>query len=158
MQRVGPPPPDGVTSFLHSAARGELRLWLPTPTILVFRYRGYSDGDFMPFVEMVYRRTLARVDPPHKIFADCEEQTGFSTQFRQGMIDFTRRAVPFTDEWLLLVKSRLVAVGVMLARVAVGFPARHTEVTTRNDVFEARLEEAVRSSTAKTQPSAVPAP
>jgi hypothetical protein len=121
-------------------------MWLAAPTVLVFKYKGYSDGGYIPFVEDVYARTLALETRPTYVFVDCEEQTGYASAFRAGIIEWSKRVVPRTHTYCLFVKSRLVAMGITLARVAVGVPAEHAEVVSDRNAFRSKLETAVRRS------------
>lgn len=130
--------------YLHVTERGELRMWLAAPTVLVMKYRGHSDAGFIDFIEAVWQRTLEPAPGPLQIFADTELQTGFAHAFRTGMVRWNSRIVGRTDTYCLLVKSRWVAMGIALVRATVGAPARHAEVTTRREVFHSRLDGAVR--------------
>lgn len=141
------PPANGSTSFVHRTDRGELCMWLAAPTVLVFKYRGYSDASYLPFIEGVYERTLATKQGPTAIFVDCEEQTGYDSAFRAGIVDWSKRiALPRT--YCLFVKSRLVAMGIAIVRLAVGLPGEHAEVVTRRGAFRTKLEAAVEKSQA----------
>ena len=133
-------------SFVHQSERGELRMWLAAPTVLVFKYKGYSDGGYIPFVEDVWTRTLASQTRPTYVFVDCEDQTGYAPAFRTGIEEWARRVVPTTHTYCLFVKSRLVAMGITLARLAVGGPADRAEVVSDRNTFRSKLETAVRRS------------
>jgi hypothetical protein len=140
--------------FVHRTERGELAMRLPAPTVLVFEYRGYSDDGFMDFVEHVWDSTLAGGSHPVQIFADTEDQTGYTSGFRLGMIRWSKRMVTRTDTYCLLVKSRWVAMGIAIARSTIGLPAAHAEVTTSRPVFRAKLDAAVRRSLESAAPPA----
>jgi len=157
MSYEDPLPPDGSTSFVHQSDRGELRMWLAAPSVLVFKYRGYSDVGYLPFIAMVYDRTLAGQRGPTAIFADCELQTGYDSDFRRGLVEWSKRMVPLPATYCLFVKSRLVAMGITLARLAVGGPAQHAQVVTSRETYRAKLEAAVRESLAAAEVSAASA-
>jgi hypothetical protein len=144
-----PLPPDGSTSFVHTSVRGELRIWLAAPAVLIFKYRGYSDAGYLPFIEMVYERTLRHQKGPTAIFVDCEYQTGYDSDFRRGLVEWSKRMLPLPETYCLFVKSRLVAMGITIARLAMGRAAQHTQVVTNRDAFRARLEKACRQSLAE---------
>jgi hypothetical protein len=139
-------PPWNGESFLHDTDRGDLCMWLAAPSVLVMKYRGYSDAGFMDFVETVWKRTLDATPDKVQIFADTEQQTGFDHSFRARMVRWNKRIVGRTDTYCLLVKSRWIAMGIALVRATLGAPSRHAEVTTNRDHFHARLKEAVRGS------------
>jgi hypothetical protein len=157
MRPEDPLPPDETTSFLHTSDRGELRLWLAAPTVLVFKYRGYSDAGYLPFIERVYQRTLANVEGPIAVFADCELQTGYDTEFRRGIAAWSKAIVPFPTPYCLYVKSRLVAMGIAVARLAVGRDAQHAEVVSNREAYRSKLEAAVRASEIRAAVSATSA-
>jgi len=123
-------------------------MWLAAPTVLVWKYRGYSDAAYLPFIAMVYDRTLANLRGRTAMFVDCELQTGYDSDFRRGLVAWTNRMLPLPSTYCLFVKSRLVAMGISLARLAVGGPAQHVEVVTSRDAYRAKLEAAVRQSLA----------
>jgi hypothetical protein len=154
MRPEDPLPPNDTTSFLHTSDRGELRMWLAAPTVLVFKYRGYSDAGYLPFIEMVYARTLAHASGPTAIFADCELQTGYDSEFRRGLVAWSKSIVPLPATYCLFVKSRLVAMGIAVARLAVGRDAQHAEVVSNREAYRAKLEAAVRDSLLRNSVSA----
>jgi hypothetical protein len=154
MRPEDPLPPNETTSFLHTSDRGELRLWLAAPTVLVFKYRGYSDAGYLPFIDRVYERTLARVEGQIAVFADCELQTGYDTEFRRGIVAWSKGIVPFPAPYCLYVKSRLVAMGIAVARLAVGRDAQHAEIVSNREAYRTKLEAAVRASEIRASVSA----
>jgi hypothetical protein len=149
MRPEDPLPPNETTSFLHTSNRGELRLWLAAPTVLVFKYRGYSDAGYLPFIDRVYERTLARVEGQIAVFADCELQTGYDTEFRRGIVAWSKGIVPFPAPYCLYVKSRLVAMGIAVAR-----DAQHAEIVSNREAYRTKLEAAVSASEIRASVSA----
>jgi hypothetical protein len=138
----------GERDFLHRGERGELRMSLPAPTVLLMEYKGYSDEGFVPFIEDVWERTFAKTDNAVQIFADTERQTGYAHGFRTGLMVWSKRMVHRTDVYCLLVKSRWIAMGIAIVRSTVGLPAAHAEVTSNREVFRSKLDAAVRRSLA----------
>jgi len=130
-------------------------MWLAAPTVLIFKYKGYSDGGYIPFIEDVYSRTLGSAQGPTHVFVDCEDQTGYDPVFRRGITEWSKRVIPRSDSYCLLVKSRLVAMGIAVARVLVGAVAQRAEVVTDPDAFRSKLEHAVRRSLAERAASRV---
>jgi hypothetical protein len=133
-------------SFLHRTERGELRLSVPAPTVFLFEYRGFTDDDFMQFVEKTWDEQFGKADFPVQVFADTAGQTGYTTGFRTRMMTWTRKMIGQTNEYVLLVKSRWVAMGIAMVRSTVGLPSWHVEVSTKRDVFQSKLDTAVRKS------------
>lgn len=123
-------------------------MWLAAPTVLMFHYRGHSDGDYIPFVDDVYERTLLKVPGTIQVFVDAEHQTGYDKAFLAGIVRWGKQVVPRCDVYCLLVRSRLVAMGMTIARVLAGGPP-HVRVVTDRNTFRSELEVAVRRSLAQ---------
>jgi hypothetical protein len=138
-----------VQSFLHRTERGELRLSVPAPSVLLFEYKGYSDEGFVDFIADVWERTFAHRPGNVQVFADTEGQTGYAGRFRVRLMQWSKGMLPRTDVYCLLVKSRWIAMGIAIVRSTVGLPAAHAEVTTNREVFRAKLDAAVRRSLAR---------
>lgn len=139
-------PPFEPRSFVHRTERGELSLSVPAPTVFLFEYRGFTDDEFMRFVERVWDEQFGKADFPIQVFADTTGQTGYTTGFRTAMMKWTRRMIGQTNEYVLLVKSRWVAMGIAMVRSTVGLPSWHVEVSTKRHVFQSKLDLAVRNS------------
>jgi hypothetical protein len=146
--------PHETRTFVHRSVRGELRMRLPAPTVLVMEYEGYSDDSFVTFIESVWDATFARTSGAVQIFADTENQTGYTSGFRVGLMKWSKRMVSRTDTYCLLVKSRLVAMGIAIVKTAVGLPASHAEITTNRNVFCTKLDAAVGRSWATSERTA----
>lgn len=138
-----------VQSYVHRTARGELRLSTPAPTVFVFEYQGFSDGSFIPFIEDVWDATFPDPRAPLQVFSDTERQTGYTTEFRTRLMPWSQRVISLTDTFVLLVKSRWVAMGIAIGTAALGARARHVEVTAKRAVFQTKLDEAVRRALAR---------
>lgn len=136
-------------TFLHRTERGELRMSLPAPTVLLMEYKGYSDEGFVDFIESVWDRTFANGTCAVQVFADTEGQTGFASAFRIRLMKWSKGMIARTDTYCLLVKSRWVAMGIAIVRSAVGLLAAHAEVTTSREEFNAKLRAAVQRSLAR---------
>lgn len=139
-------PPVEAQTFLHRSERGELRIWLAAPTVLVFKYKGHSDSDYVRFIGEVFEKTLANKQQPTHVFVDCEEQTGFDQGFRRDIAKWSAGVAPTTETYCILVRSRVVALGIALSQVAVGKVARHVQVMADRATFRNKLELAVQRS------------
>lgn len=134
-------------TFVHRTDRGELRLSVPAPTVFVFEYQGFTDESFMRFVEETWDREFGDAgEGTVQVFADTAGQTGYTAGFRTGMMEWSKRMVDRTNEYVLLVKSRWVAMGIAIVRSTIGLPAPHVEVTTDGGVFRKKLDAAVQRS------------
>lgn len=130
--------------FAHRTERGELRIWLAAPTVMVFRYKGHSDAGYVDFLERIFHETFGARRRVH-VFVDCEEQTGYDAAFRDRIVEWAKRIHPQTQTYCLLVRSRLVAFGISVANLLVG---GHTTIVASRSAFRSRLEMAVRRSLA----------
>lgn len=129
--------------FFHRSARGELRIWLPAPTVMVFKYLGHTDVGHIEYIERAFDETFAPDQKHLHLFVDAEDQTGYDAEFRRRTSAWSSRVEPRTDTYCVFVKSRLVAIGVNITVRAVG--GRVTAVSNR-EVFRSRLEVSVKAS------------
>jgi len=74
---------------------------------------------------------------------DCEEQTGGDAPFRRRIAEWVKRLEPRTLTYCLLVRSRVVALGIAVVSLLVG---GHTTVASERGRFTSCLELAVRRS------------
>jgi hypothetical protein len=142
------------TTFEHRTARGELRIWLAGPSVMVFKYRGHSDGSYVDFLERVVDDVFGERSDLH-FLVDCEEQTGFDAHFRRRIVEWAKRLEPRTLTYCILVRSRVVALGITVANVLVG---GKTKVISDRNTFLSQLELAVRRSSAATGGAVVRSP
>lgn len=133
-------------SYVHRTDRGELRLSTPAPTVFLFEYQGFSDGSFIPFIEKVWEESFGNSTVPLQVFSDTERQTGYTTEFRTRLMPWSQRVIDQTDTFVLLVKSRWIAMGIAIGTAALGARARHVEVTTKRQLFQAKFDRAVQRS------------
>ncbi len=136
-------------TYLHQTERGQLRMSVPAPTVLVFEYAGYSDATFVEFIEDVWNRTFASTSCMVQVFVDTEAQTGYASAFRVRLMQWAKTMMSRTDTYCLLVKSRWVAMGIAIVRSTLGLPAAHAEVIRSRDLFHSKLDMAVRQSIAQ---------
>lgn len=136
----------GEPRFLHRSDRGELRIWVPAPTVMLFKYRGHTDVGHIEFIERAFDETFAPDQKHLHLFVDAEEQTGYDREFRARTSAWSSRVEPRTDTYCVFVKSRLVAIGVAITVLAVG---GRVSVVSNRGVFKKRLEAAVNSARAK---------
>jgi hypothetical protein len=134
-------------SWEHRTARGELKMWLAAPTVMVFKYRGHSDASYVDFLEQVVDDVFANTNELH-FLVDCDDQTGFDAHFRKRIVEWASRLEPRTLTYCLLVRSRVVAFGIAVANLLVG---GKTKVVSDRSAFASQLELAVRRSTASVE-------
>jgi len=97
----------------------EVHLWRPTPTLLYWAYRGHGSPEMI-------RRLCAEMDvlvgatPRFHLFNDNERMTGYDVLSRTLMIEWMQRQGERLECTHLLTRSRLVAMGVTIARLVLG--------------------------------------
>jgi hypothetical protein len=100
------------------AARGRLGLWVPCPSLLVIAIQGHGHAEFATAI-LESHRTLRPQAPVH-LFADVEEMTTYDSRLRTelsaGFLPDRTRIAAFH----VLLKSKLVAMGVSVANLALG--------------------------------------
>jgi hypothetical protein len=127
----------------HHTARGELKIWRAAPTVMVFKYKGHTDGGYVDFIERVIDNAFENQTDLH-FLVDCEEQTGFDAHFRERIVEWAKKWEPRTLTYCLLARSRVVAIGMAVANLLIG--GKITVVSSRK-AFSSQLELAVRKST-----------
>jgi hypothetical protein len=141
-------------SSVHRTERGELTLSVPAPTVFVFDYAGFTDETFIPFIETTWEREFGSAPKRSvQVFANTAGQTGYTATFRVGMMQWSKRMVDRTDQYVLLVRSRWVAMGIAIVRSTLGLPAPHVDVTSDGRGYREKLDAAVRLSLNSRGPS-----
>lgn len=115
--------------------RGCLGLWLPCPQVLVLSLQGYGDADFATSTLTAYE-TLAQSGPIH-LFADLESLVNYDSRLRT---EVTARLLADRERFgalRVLVKSKIVAMGVSVANLALG---GIIDVTSDPEAFKASLD------------------
>ncbi len=99
--------------------RGEGLLRVLTPTVILISIKGHSSMELVPlFTGEIERRIQRgiRVD----WFGDYSGMTSYDSDARIALSDFTRTHKDGLNRVVILVQSRLVAMGVSVANLAVG--------------------------------------
>jgi hypothetical protein len=116
-------------------SRGALGIWIPAPSLLVASLVGHGEATFTSPILNAYD-SLAKTGPVH-VFFDAETLTNYDTPLRTGL---TQRFVIDRKRFggfHVLVKSRIVAMGVSVANLAMGNVVRSTA---ERSVFKAALD------------------
>ena len=119
-------------------ARGNLAIWLPAPHLMVTALSGHGEGEFTSLILSAYD-TLSRTNPLH-LFFDAEGLSNYDTQLRTGL---TQRFVTDRKRFAgfhVLVQSRVVAMGVSVANLAMGNIVRSTA---ERGIFKAALDSCI---------------
>jgi len=115
--------------------RGCIGLWVPCPQVLVMSLQGYGEAEFAAPTLAAYE-TLAKTGQIH-FFAEAEHLTNYDSRLRTAM---TSRFLPDRQRFgslRVLVKSKIVAMGVSVANLALG---GIVDITTDQEAFKQSLD------------------
>jgi hypothetical protein len=102
----------------HETSRGRLSLWTLEHGVLVFQIAGQGDKSFVAPIVAGFERSLRLA--PVQMFVDVELMTAYDTELR---IEVTAAMAPERKRigcLHILVRSKLVAMGVSVANLALG--------------------------------------
>jgi hypothetical protein len=119
-------------------ARGGIGVWVPHASLLVVALRGHGEAAFAAPIVDAYEQ-LAKGGPVH-LFFDAEDLTNYDSPLRTELTArfFPDRARLASFE--VLVRSRLVAMGVSVANLALGGVVK---MSADRAHFKARLDACV---------------
>lgn len=125
-----------------TGSRGSFGLWFPTPEVTVMTFSGHCDvplGDASMDEQTQVMASRSRA----VTFIDLEHMTGYDSEVRVRYTRFAqanREHLGFTTEGgCILMRSRLISMGVQVVSLATGRP---NNVTSSRSDFERRLAEA----------------
>jgi hypothetical protein len=108
-------PQNGAGARTH---RGSVAIWIPCPNLLVIALSGFGEADFTVPIVRAYEG-LSKKAPLH-LFMDCEHLTNYESALRTVL---THTLMPDRQRiatFQVLVSSRLVAMGISVASMALG--------------------------------------
>lgn len=129
----------GVDGERWRTARGSLEIEEPGPGVLLTRFRGHAE---LAHAEALIRRfdeALARY-PTLRVFDDWEAGEGYESEVRVRLTEFTRTRGARITSTCILVRSRLFAMGLSVANLALG---GKLHVTASRAEFESLLRAAL---------------
>lgn len=131
---LGPP------RHVFDAPRAKLSIWFPTDAVVLQRVEGYAD---LSVAEAIARHLGAHLERGFSlaIFDDFEQLTGYDSDARLSLTAWTKQNAARIRTIDILVRSKLVAMGVSVANLALGGNIRSHSVRAR---FEAALSAACR--------------
>lgn len=121
--------------------RGTLELWMASEDVVVERFEGHASIEFVDPILDFLEAVIARGIRP-RVFDDWELATSYDTAVRNRMTAWTLKHRKEIAQTHILVRSRLLAMGVTVANLAVGGSLR---VYSSRDAFERALYEALQS-------------
>jgi hypothetical protein len=107
----------GVTRW--ATPRGTLALWAATPSLVVGRVRGHLEDAFVDAM-LAQGEASLRAEGKTRTYHDWEESTGYTPIARLRLTEWTLRHLGSMQEMHILVRSRLLAMGVEVARLTLG--------------------------------------
>jgi hypothetical protein len=128
--------------------RGTLEITSVRPGVVLQRFRGHALPPMADAIADRLERELARFGRI-VVFDDWEEATGYESEVRIKLTAWTQRHLDRIPETHILVRSRLLAMGISVANLAVGNKLR--SYTSRKD-FEAALLRARGPDTPERRP------
>jgi hypothetical protein len=126
---------------IHKTATGEVRVRLLDKDLVSIAVRGQFSSELLAPYLAAYERVVANSDRA-RVFVDAEDTTGYESEVRIEATEHMRRIRPRLLSVQLLVRSKIVAMGVSVANLALGgFMTVHT----RRAAFDAALAAAAAS-------------
>jgi hypothetical protein len=119
-------------------ARGTLEITTVRPGVVLQRFRGHALPPMADAIAERLEHELARFDRI-VVFDDWEEATGYESEVRIRLTAWTQRHLDRIPETHILVRSRLLAMGISVANLAVG---NKLLAYTSREAFEAMLARA----------------
>ena len=134
--------------------RGALRAWVLAPNVFVTQGEGHMTDEHCKFIEAYGEERIRRYSGKLFVFHDWRELTGYDSMTRVRLTAWSVAHRQSYQEVHLAVRSRIIAMGVQVANVAVGGIMRaHSGVATL-EVELARALRIARSPIASLRPPA----
>jgi len=99
--------------------RGSVTVTIPAPSIVLCTAKGHASADLTPAFLQAVEQRIAKGIRVHW-FGDYSEMVSYDSQLRIGLSNFVNTHKANMDQLCILVRSRLVAMGVSVANLAVG--------------------------------------
>jgi hypothetical protein len=129
----------GVDGERWTTGRGRLEIEEPAPGVVLTRFAGHAE---LAHAEAIVRRfdeALART-PTLRVFDDWEAGEGYESEVRVRLTEFTRTRGARIASTHVLIRSKLFAMGLSVANLALG---GRLHVTASRADFEAALRAAL---------------
>ena len=120
------------TEFAERATEtGTLRAWMLAPNLYVTQGEGHMTDIHCEFIEAYGEACLRRHPGKYYVFHDWRELTGYDTRTRIRLTAWAVAHRHAYEEVHLAVRSRIIAMGVQVANVALGgFMRTHAGIAT----------------------------
>ena len=125
----------------HTTQTGALRAWVLTPNVFVTQGEGHMTDEHCSFIVGYGEERIRQHDGKLYVFHDWLEMTGYDSRTRMRLTAWSVAHRQAYQEVHLAVRSRIIAMGVQVANVAVGGIMRaHTGIA----ALEVELARAMR--------------
>ncbi|MBM4362560.1 MAG: hypothetical protein FJ104_07755 [Deltaproteobacteria bacterium] len=104
----------------HRNPRGTARLWTLTPTLYVTHVTGAMDGTHADLFERYGQERIDGATGPLVVFHDWLDMTGYTSECRTRLTRWSLARRNVYADVHLAVRSKLVAMGVEVANLALG--------------------------------------
>ncbi len=122
---------DGTDFRECNSSSGKIRVWTLARNLYVTQGEGHMQDDHAAFLEEYGEERLRRAGGKIYIFHDWMEMTGYDSKTRYKMTTWSAEHRASFEEVHLAVRSRIVAMGVQVANIALGgFMRAHTGIAT----------------------------
>lgn len=122
--------------FRWTSAFGVLTVTRPIPHVELIRAEGYAEADVVGLI-LEHRDRMIRECGSIALFDDLELMTGYHSAVRIGLTEWSRLNKPRISAFHILTRSKLTAMGVTVANVALG---GHICAHARRESFEDALD------------------
>jgi hypothetical protein len=120
---------DGTDFRECNTASGKIRVWTLAKNLYVTQGEGHMQDDHAAFLEVYGGERLKQAGGKIYIFHDWMEMTGYDSQTRYRLTKWSAEYRASYEEVHLAVRSRIVAMGVQVANIALGgFMRVHTGI------------------------------
>jgi hypothetical protein len=103
-----------------STQTGELRGWVLAPSVFVTQGKGHMTDEHCKFIETYGEERIRRHSGKLYVFHDWRELTGYDSMTRVRLTAWSVKHRHSYQEVHLAVRSRIIAMGVQVANVALG--------------------------------------
>ena len=108
----------GSPRHVQTTSRATLTTWFPARTVALHRVVGHADLPIATLIAAHLEEHMAMTKAPVTIFDDFDEVTGYDSDTRLRMTEWTRDNDSVVSGVHILFRSKLVAMGVSVANLA----------------------------------------
>lgn len=123
-----------------TSERGTVTVTRPVPHVELLRAEGHAPGEVVDSI-LELRDVIIRESGRILIFDDLEMMTGYDSAVRVRLTEWSRLHKPKIGSFHILTRSRVAAMGVTVANLALG---GHIRAHARREDFEAALDGELR--------------